>query len=212
MVEYNSLRSMVSSLAGKVSAEGHDTWRAGGNRPPHRYKPVPLDGDRVRAYVRALSQVGIENTRSDLPPIVTNVEQLPDNVKAADGLTKKSPDVTVVDIMALAGNQLPVERLASEGAATSALLNDVIDTAEGSDLEISQLLADPSKLEALSDREHQRWMEANGWQKDSSPQLFVDYKALPESEKEKDRVRVRTAVGSLLGALSNMDAIVKVGL
>jgi hypothetical protein len=33
-------------------------------------------------------------------------------------------------------------------------------------------------------------MERNSWAKESSPELFVPYSQLPESEKSKDRVQI----------------------
>ena len=41
---------------------------------------------------------------------------------------------------------------------------------------------------------HENWMENNLEKKDKKPELFVPYDELPEHEKEKDRVRIRTAI------------------
>ena len=40
-------------------------------------------------------------------------------------------------------------------------------------------------------------MEDNSWQKDQTPELFVPYDDLPESEKAKDRDHVLLALDAL---------------
>ena len=49
-------------------------------------------------------------------------------------------------------------------------------------------------IEDLSSDVHDSWMERNSWAKESSPELFVPYSELPESEKAKDRVQIIGAI------------------
>ena len=49
-------------------------------------------------------------------------------------------------------------------------------------------------IEKLSSEVHESWMERNSWAKESSPELFVPYSQLPESEKSKDRVQIIWAI------------------
>ncbi len=46
---------------------------------------------------------------------------------------------------------------------------------------------DKEKIEAVADLIHQQWMAMNSWQKNSKPELFLDYKDLSEDEKQKDK-------------------------
>ena len=50
------------------------------------------------------------------------------------------------------------------------------------------------EVEKMSGAIHENWMENNLEKKDKKPELFVPYDELPEHEKEKDRVRIRTAI------------------
>jgi hypothetical protein len=44
----------------------------------------------------------------------------------------------------------------------------------------------PADIEKMADEVHQKWMKHNEWQKDSAPQLFVEYSKLTPEEKLKD--------------------------
>ena len=58
---------------------------------------------------------------------------------------------------------------------------------------------DAAFVEEASDVVHRQWMERNGsW---APPEQMKPYEALPEDEKEKDRVIVRAAIDSLNAAL-----------
>lgn len=57
-------------------------------------------------------------------------------------------------------------------------------------------LESSSAIESLSDTIHKQWMVRNGsW---APAEQMVDYKDLPEAEKEKDRVIARAAVDTYL--------------
>ena len=205
-------RGLVPALARITTSKSHDTWRANQTRE-HRYKTLDIEASRLATYKENLRQAGVDLNRKELPPVVAQVKDLSPEVKKEDGLEKKDPSATTIDILALKGAQLPLERLDQEGAASSALLEDVIAKAQEKGVEnFTKLLSDKTSIEGLSENEHIRWMENNSWLKDSQPELFVDYKELSETEKEKDRVRVRTAIETIANALDNIDSVVKVGL
>ncbi len=54
-------------------------------------------------------------------------------------------------------------------------------------------------IEELSSIVHEQWMQRNSWAQKDQPELFVPYSALPENEKEKDRVVVRQGIKVIHG-------------
>lgn len=209
---YDIAKSSVGLFARQTSVVGHDVWRAGETRA-YRYKEVPQMGEeRRRAFAASLLQQGIVNERTGLPAIVTTVADLPTEVAEASGLTGKPGSSTVVDIKALAGHQLPVERLDSEGAANSKLLNAIITRAEEGGVLIGDLLKDDIAIETIADAAHEIWMEYNSYMKKNQPELFVPYAKLPPAEQLKDVDRVKAAITNLVDGLNNLDAISKLTL
>jgi hypothetical protein len=51
-----------------------------------------------------------------------------------------------------------------------------------------------SDIEELASEFHVIWMKHNSWQKDSNPNLFIDYHQLPGDEKLKDLDQLKVAL------------------
>ena len=85
----------------------------------------------------------------------------------------------------------PSWKNANIGAANFVVDNIVEDSKTGKDV------VNDDYIEGLSSRIHDQWMEDNSWQKDQTPELFVPYDDLPESEKAKDRDHVLLALDAL---------------
>ena len=58
-------------------------------------------------------------------------------------------------------------------------------------------------IEKLADEFHKVWMSCNGWQKDSSPEMFVDYAQLSRELKIKDLEQVELAIKIMYGENSS---------
>ncbi len=210
------LRAHVGALSHIGTAKGHDEWKAGeekSGKRQHRYKQVSFaDESRREGYAMALARAGIERSKgSVLPGIVTSKGSLPEEVITKDGLTKLAANDSVIDILAIPGSKLPVERLSSEGKATNLLLADILDLGQSRGF-TSFAEFDVSAIDELASKEHDRWMQFNSWVKDNQPELFVPFKELTVAEQDKDRDRVRAAIATFTDALTNLDNIARVGL
>lgn len=93
---------------------------------------------------------------------------------------------TEVDIANTSYEDLPEPWKAENRAAAQSAVNE-IKKAEASGIPL-----DESFIETASDAQHVEWLERNGsW---AEEQQKLPYSELPESEKEKDRIVIRTAL------------------
>lgn len=81
--------------------------------------------------------------------------------------------------------------------ANSGAANFAVDTVVSS-LESGEDMTSDEAIEKSASAVHENWMKDNSWQQESTPDLFVPYDQLIESEKKKDRDQVLLAVEHLL--------------
>ena len=169
--------------------------------------------DRVNEAKRALSEQLHENWRKDIEAGFIADEKSADTArlrpskdktgqedatwfadKEANGIVFETDEngSKLVNTNVAFSELPPSWQKANSGAA-----NFVVDTVASS-LESGEDMTSNEAIEKSASAVHENWMKDNAWQRESTPDLFVPYDQLIESEKKKDRDQVLLAVEHML--------------